>query len=239
MYVSWPCDSTCSLFIFYCLTLSRVEADTPPHEGPAFIVFYCKLLQIFSLFCFICKRKNPTVTMKKSGTMVTVEQQCPSCGDQSFRWSSQPLILGKFPAGNILLSFAVLMAGASISKVLLVFKHLGLAAYTARTFFNHQKMFLFPVILQYWETYRASLVTKLKDMTNVAWSGDGRFDSMGHSAKYSAYTMFCPTIMKVVHFELLQVNYCTVCWVQHIVVRNTNISLHEWSLCLFPCVFFP
>ncbi|XP_067030157.1 uncharacterized protein [Acropora muricata] len=184
----------------------RVEADTPPHEGPAFIVFYCKLLQIFSLFCFICKRKNPTVTMKQNGTMVTVEQQCPSCGDQSFRWSSQPLILGKFPAGNILLSFAVLMAGASISKVLLVFKHLGLAAYTARTFFNHQKMFLFPVILQYWETYRASLVTKLKDMTNVAWSGDGRFDSMGHSAKYSAYTMFCPTIMKVVHFELLQAN---------------------------------
>ncbi|XP_068697377.1 uncharacterized protein [Montipora foliosa] len=206
MYVSWPCDSTCSLFIFYCLTLSRVEADTPPHEGPAFTVFYCKLLQIFSLFCFICKRKNPTVTMKQNGTMVTVEQQCPSCGDQSFRWSSQPLILGKFPAGNILLSFAVLMAGASISKVLLVFKHLGLAAYTARTFFNHQKMFLFPVTLQYWETYRASLVTKLKDMTNVAWSGDGHFDSMGHSAKYSAYTMFCPTIMKVVHFELLQAN---------------------------------
>ena len=119
MYVSWPCDSTCSLFIFYCLTLSRVEADTPPHEGPAFIVFYCKLLQIFSLFCFICKRKNPTVTMKQNGTMVTVEQQCPSCGDQSFRWSSQPLILGKFPAGNILMSFAVLMASASISKVLL------------------------------------------------------------------------------------------------------------------------
>lgn len=184
----------------------RVEADTPPHEGPAFIVFYCKLLQIFSLFCFICKRKNPTVTMKQNGTMVTVEQQCPSCGYQSFRWSSQPLILGKFPAGNILLSFAVLMAGASISKVLLVLKHLGLAAYTARTFFNHQKMFLFPVILQYWETYGASLVTKLKDMTNVAWSGHGRFDSLGHSAKYSAYTMFCPTIMKVVHFELLQAN---------------------------------
>ena len=162
--------------------------------------------------------------MKQNGTMVVVEQQCPSCGDQSFRWSSQPLILGKFPAGNILLSFAVLMAGASPNpnKILLVFKHLGLAAYSARTYFNHQKMFLFPVILHYWETYRASLVTKLKDMKNVAWSGDGRFDSMGHSAKYSAYTMFCPTIMKVVHFELLQVNYCTMSWVQHIVGSEHN-----------------
>ena len=43
-------------------------------------------------------------------------------------------------------------------------------------------------------------------MTNVVWSGDGRFDSMGHSAKYGAYTMFCNTILKVVHFELLQVS---------------------------------
>ena len=32
-----------------------------------------------------------------------------------------------------------------------------------------------------------------------------RFDSMGHSAKYGAYAMFCSTIMKVVNFELLQV----------------------------------
>lgn len=70
----------------------------------------------------------------------------------------------------------------------------------------HQKNFLFPVILNYWEQYRASLVEKLKNMANVVWSGDGRFDSMGHSAKYSAYTMFCNTILKVVHFELLQVS---------------------------------
>ena len=43
-------------------------------------------------------------------------------------------------------------------------------------------------------------------MADVVWSGDGRFDSMGHSAKYGVYTMFCNTILKVVHFELLQVS---------------------------------
>ena len=144
--------------------------------------------------------------MKQNGIMVSVEQHCPNCGDSSYQWRSQPLIMGKYPAGNILLSFAVLMAGASISKVLLVFKHLGLAAYSARTYFNHQKTFLFPVILKYWERYRASLIAKLKDMKDVIWSGDGRFDSMGHSAKYGAYTMFSSTVLKVVHFELLQVN---------------------------------
>ena len=37
-------------------------------------------------------------------------------------------------------------------------------------------------------------------------SGDGRFDSMGRSAKFGVYTMFCNTILKVAHFELLQVS---------------------------------
>ena len=79
----------------------------------------------------------------------------------------------------------VLMAGASISKVLLVFKHLWLAADSGRTYFNHQKTFLFPVILKYWESYRASLIVKLKDIKDVVpWSGDGRFDSMDHSCSF-------------------------------------------------------
>ena len=98
------------------------------------------------------------------------------------------------------------MAGASISKVLLVMRHMGLCVYSARTFFVHQKNFLFLVILNYWEWYRVSLVGKLKNVANIVWSGDGRFDPMVHNAKYGAYTMFCNTILKVVHFELLQVS---------------------------------
>ena len=39
-------------------------------------------------------------------------------------WHSQPKIEGtKVVAGNILLSFAILLAGASASKVLSVFSH--------------------------------------------------------------------------------------------------------------------
>ena len=113
---------------------------------------------------------------------------------------------GRYPAGNVLLSFSVLMAGASISKILLVFRHMGLSVFTARTFFFHQKNFLFPAVLKYWEHYQATLIAEVKNLKNVVWSGDGRFDSMGHSAKYGVYSMFCNTILKVVHFELLQVN---------------------------------
>lgn len=158
------------------------------------------------MFCFTCKTSGPKVEMENNGTMVTVTQHCSSCKGEPFKWRSQPFIMGRYPAGNILLSFAVLMAGASISKVLLVFKHMGLSAYKARTFFFHQSRFLFPVVMQHWRLYSASLLDSLKGVNYISWCGDGRFDSMGHSAKYGAYTMYCATIGKIVHFELLQVN---------------------------------
>ena len=187
----------------------RVEKNTPLENEPKFLVFYSMLLSLFSMFCFRCKSTNPKVEIKPNGTMVTVIQHCKHCLGNPFTWKSQPYhpVLGRYPVRNILLSFAVLLAGASISKVLLVFRHMGLCAYTTRTYFEHQKKFLFPVILHHWEIYRAALINQLKTTRDVVWSGDGRFDSMGHSAKYGAYTMFCATIMKIVHFELLQVNF--------------------------------
>lgn len=184
----------------------RVKPGTPAHEEPKFIVFFSKLLALFSLFCFHCKRSGPTVTMKQRGTMVIVHQYCVSCGDNSFEWKSQPMALGgKFPMGNVLLSLAILMAGASTGKVLLIFKHMGLSASSERTFFFHQKNFLFPVVISYWERYQEKLISQIKALKNVEWSGEGRFDSMGHSVKFGAYTMFCNTLLKVVHFEILQV----------------------------------
>ena len=174
-------------------------------DEPKFIVFYSVLLRLFSMFCFKCKREKPKVKTEQNGTMVTVLQYCDACQGKSFTWRSQPFVLGRYPAGNILLSFAILMAGASISKVLLVFRHMGLSVYSSRTFFYHQHKFVFPAILIYWESYQSSLIESLKSVGQVVWCGDGTFDSMGHSAKYGVYTMFCTTILKIVHFDLLQV----------------------------------
>ena len=167
-------------------------------------MFYSNLLALFSMFCFTCKADKPQVNMKKNGTAVSVQQECLHCHN-SFKWSSQPLIVTKFPAGNILLSFAILVSGASISKVLLVFKHLGLSVYSIRTFFRHQSDLLLPSIARYWESYQQALFNKWKESDNI-WSGDGRFDSMGHSAKYCAYTFMNCTALKIGHFELLQVS---------------------------------
>lgn len=162
------------------------------------------LLALFSLCCFKCGARKPSLDLFKYGTMVKVFQNCDKC-KETFTWSSQPLVLGKHPAGNVLLSFATLAAGATISKVLLVFKHMNLCCYTARSFFLHQKKLLFPVIFHHWDKYRENLLETLRPMRNLVWSGDGRFDSMGHNAKYGLYSMFCSTNSKITHFELLQV----------------------------------
>ena len=50
-------------------------------------------------------------------------------------------------------------------------------------------------------------ITSYKDQgpkgSSLEWGC--QFDSMGHSAKYGVYTMFCNTTLKVVYFELLKV----------------------------------
>ena len=137
--------------------------------------------------------------------MVTVTQDCLHCGDCGFTWRSQSQIFGRYPAGNILLSFGVLTAGASISRVLLVLRNMGLSAITSRSFFQHQKEFLFSVILYQWETHRRNMMLQLQSIKNVVWCGDSRFDLMRHCAKFGTYTMFCFTIQKVTQFCFVQV----------------------------------
>ena len=49
------------------------------------------------------------------------------------------------------------------------------------------------------------MLDKVKECSNVVLAGDGRHDSMGHSAKYCAYTIFCCTDPSIIHFSLVQV----------------------------------
>ena len=59
----------------------------------------------------------------------------------------------------------------------------------------------------YWESNQAKLLAKVKAVQGVSVAGDGRHDSMGHNAKFGAYTMFCCTIPMIIHFVLIQVQY--------------------------------
>lgn len=136
--------------------------------------------------------------------MLSFTSKCRSCSG-TFSWNSQPFLIGKFPAGNILLSFAIICAGASVGKVLLVFKHMGLLCYSEATYYYHQRHLLFPTIMKFWHSYQEKVITSLNGK-EVVLAGDGRHDSMGHSAKYGTYTIFCCTVGLIIHIVLVQAN---------------------------------
>ena len=63
-----------------------------------------------------------------------------------------------------------------------------------------------PSIYLHWKLYQAKLIEQLKgDGKDLVIGGDGRHDSMGHSAKYGAYTVFCCNNSKIIDFALVQV----------------------------------
>ena len=116
------------------------------------------------------------------------------------------MVMGRYPAGNIMTTFGILMSGINISQALLMFRHMNLATISARSYHLHQSELLIPAVLKHWEVYQSGLSKEVNDSEEESqtWSGDGRFDSMGHSAKYGVYTMSSNTTSKLVHFELIQ-----------------------------------
>ena len=159
------------------------------------------LLLLFQ-HCHFCFESGPEVKVYQTGTLLTIRTICCNC-KKTFTWKSQPYLLGKFPAGNILLSFAILCAGASVNKVLVVFRHIGILVYNQPTFYYHQRHLLIPTVISYWRKYQAGIEENLKGK-EVVLAGDGRHDSMGHSAKYGTYTIFCCTVGLIIEIVLLQ-----------------------------------
>ena len=62
------------------------------------------------------------------------------------------------------------------------------------------------VVSNHLPTLEDMLMEKAKEVIGgVVMAGDGHHDSMGHSAKFYAYSMFCCTLAKIIHFDLVQV----------------------------------
>ena len=111
-------------------------------KQPKFIVFLSKLLVLFTV-CPVCKTDNPLVETSAKGTMVEVKTICKSatCPQKETIWKSQPEMPGtRMPAGNFLLCFSILLSGNSASKVLQMFRHMGLSCIALRTYFRHQRV---------------------------------------------------------------------------------------------------
>ena len=106
------------------------------------IVFVLQLLLLVR-FCHSCKTSNPMVDVDQVGSEAVVTSTCsnPKCPNPKSTWHSQPTMPEtKLPAGNFLLCMAILVAGASASKVLTVFAHMGLGCISLNTFFKYQRV---------------------------------------------------------------------------------------------------
>ena len=180
----------------------RDQSYEPPHKERKFIVFESALLQLFRV-CFACLSHNvkPPI-IKIVGTFISIIQICGSCGKQ-FHWQSQPMI-GNIAAGNILLSASILFSGALQSKVMRALSICGIRTISLSTFFRHQKQFLLKTVSNVWQREEKSLIDSLRKKKLVL-GGDGRSDSMGHSAKYGSYTIMELEENKIINIQLVQV----------------------------------
>ena len=161
------------------------------------------LLSLFTA-CRSCHQYCDAEVAKQIGTFIRVRQHCSHCGHE-WTWNSQPFIKD-IPAGNILLSAAILFSGCTPGKVLHFLNCLQVACITDRTFYLHQTQYLEPAVLSVWQDNQHQLLSAiLKQGSPIIIGGDGRADSPGHSAKFGSYGILDLHTNKVLHIELVQV----------------------------------
>ena len=132
---------------FYHYSSSSEEGSSHSGNGNVkdevkFIVFLNRLLLLFHI-CPYCKSDGLLVDWKLVGTMLEVKATCSNirCKGRTFVWKSQPEMPGTMmPAGNFLLSFAILVSGSSATKVVNLFRHMGLACISLPTYYRHQSV---------------------------------------------------------------------------------------------------
>ena len=167
------------------------------------MVFKSSLLELFKQ-CVSCHDKCIGEVAYQKGTFVAVKQLCSHCGYKRL-WTSQPHIKDT-PAGNILLSAAILFSGATPGKIFRMLGHMKVACISERTFYYHQRQYLQPAVLSVWGSMQQTLLAQCRTRGNpLSVGGDGRADSPGHSAKYGSYGIIDLDINKVIHIELVQV----------------------------------
>lgn len=181
---------------------TAATSSSTPHKK--FIVFQSALLTLFTV-CQICQESAQGIIKSIVGTLVIIEQACSACGHKRL-WHSQPYF-GRFPAGNIQLSAAILFTGNSVRKVLRLLNHLDISTISNRTFYRHQLRFLHPSIMALWQHEQTQLLDRLLESGDkLIVGGDGRCDSPGHSAKYGSYTIMDASQKKVLDMQLVQCN---------------------------------
>ncbi|XP_066430797.1 uncharacterized protein [Eleutherodactylus coqui] len=147
-----------------------------------------------------CDRPIVKIWKEINGTFIAVHV---SCGNHSYKlWESQPQT-GGIPAGNLLLSSAILFSGLTYVKIRHLFYILGLLCIDKSTYFKNQTNHLFPAINNQWTLEQNVIIDNLKK-SPVCLAGDGQFDRPRHLAKHGIYTLLDVNSKKVVSFHVEQ-----------------------------------
>ncbi|XP_034079309.1 uncharacterized protein LOC117550853 [Gymnodraco acuticeps] len=184
------------------------EPVTPIHKEKKFIVFITCLTRLLSwCHCPDCGSVDISTCNNVIGSLLVITLSCASCF-KKVTWNSQPYI-GSTPAGNILLSASILLAGATAGKVLRVMRTMALATISSRTYFRHQRSVLLPVVQRVWNMRQTFLLgTFQAEGRDLVLGGDGRADSPGHCATFGSYTMLELHANVVIDVQLVQSNEC-------------------------------
>ena len=118
-------------------------------------------MQLFE-FCPLCTEPSTSEISNVVGTLIHVTQKCLSCSYVRV-WRSQPYIK-KIPAGNLLLSAAILYSGSMISQTLRMLKILKVQCFSRQTYHKHQKNYLIPVVIKMWKEEQEKLVERVRNL---------------------------------------------------------------------------
>ncbi len=175
-----------------------------PDEEKKYIVFENQLLELFA-FCPFCAADTQGEIQEVVGNLVKVKQSCASCGHNR-TWSSQTFIRN-MPAGNLLMSAAVVISGSLVAKVLQLFTLMNIACISRSTFFRHQSQYVHPIVVGFWKEHQRQLFDVLRlEEGGLILAGDCRSDSPGHCAKFGTYSVIEQRLNQVIDIHTVQSN---------------------------------
>ncbi|XP_077102143.1 uncharacterized protein LOC143753562 isoform X3 [Siphateles boraxobius] len=178
------------------------QASCPIHTIRKYIVYENCIMELFEV-CPVCKR-SCSVRSQRIATFIRVEQLCKNC-QYSRKWNSQP-VLGSTPAGNLHISAAVYLCGASFYKFEKICSTMNLQLFKYDTFRRHSRLYVEPAIVHKWTHWQNETLDRLSVRERVIVGGDMRADSPGHSAKFGSYTLMDLQTNTVVDIQLVQSN---------------------------------
>ena len=187
---------------------SEEELDSelePSETDQKFILFNSCLDQLLTR-CLKCGHVVSSQKKKTVGSMLSVELRCHE--GHVTHWDSQATIRRK-PVGNLLFPATILFTGNTFAGFSRLTLCLNLQFFSESVFYDFQRQFFFPVLIQAWEIEQQITLQELLEKKAVNLNGNGRCDNPGHNAKYSTYTLMGVDTGKVVGFSVVQVSETT------------------------------